>query len=166
MSIKTIKWGVGAFACVAILASAACTKDNSSPTGPSTSTPAPAPVVPGTARVVIAVNPNPVAFSGQPVTDAGGCAGVPNTWFYSQNLTESNGVAVTFTSRIDKFDERVVNSLTNQNFAVPAMGTLALQSRWCSSQAVAHTAQSSFSGTDANGHTVNIDGPVVNLKSP
>jgi len=32
-----------------------------------------------------------------------------------------------------------------------------------SSERVAHTAQSSFSGTDANGHTITVDGPVVDL---
>ena len=169
MSIKTIKWGVETFVCVAILASAACSNGTSSPTGPSTPTPAattaPTPTV-LTARVDVTINPNPVAFSGQPITDAASCAGSPNTWFYSQNFKESGGVAVTVTSRIDKFDERIVNTVTNLSLAIPAMGAMTIQSRWCSSAAVSHTAQSSFSGIDANGHPITVDGPVVNLKSP
>ena len=165
MSIRTIKFGIQLFVCVAIVATAACGTSSSS-TAPSTTAVVSTPATPGTANVQITINPNPVGFSGVAITDSPGCAGSPNTWFYSQNLAESNGVSVIFTGRIDKFDQRVVNTLTNQNFAVPAMGALALQSRWCSSAAVAHTAQSSFTGIDANGHTVSVDGPVVNLKSP
>jgi hypothetical protein len=164
MSIKTIKLGMEILVGVAIVATAAC---SGTPSSPSTSTPVVVtPVTPGTASVKITINPNPVGFSGVAITDSAGCAGSPNTWFYQQNLTESNGVSVVFTKRIDQFDQRVVNTLTNQNVAVPAMGALAIQSRWCSSAAVAHTAQSSFTGIDANGHAVTVDGPVVNLKSP
>ena len=114
----------------------------------------------------VTITPNPVAFSGLPITDSAGCAGSANTWFYKQTLNESGGAAVTFTSRVDRFDQRIVNTLSNLALAVPAMGSLTLSSRWCSSAAVAHTAQSSFSGTDANGNAVTIDGPVVNLQSP
>ena len=167
MSIKTITCVSGTFVCVAILASAACT-NGTTPTAPSPSTPpvaAPAPA-PATASVQITITPNPVAFSGQPITDAASCAGSKNTWFYQQNFKENGGVTVTLTSRIDKFDERVVNTATNLNLVIPAMGAMTLQSRWCSAQAVAHTAQSSFAGTDANGHAITVDGPVVSLKSP
>ncbi len=163
MSITTI--AIRTFACAALLASAACSGNVSSPTAPSTVTAAPVPVA-GTASVQVTITPNPVEFSGQPITDAAGCAGSKNTWFYEQALRESGGVALTVTSRIDKFDDRIVNNVTGLNLAIPAMGALTLQSRWCSSQAVAHTAQSSFTGTDANGHTITADGPVVNLKSP
>jgi hypothetical protein len=116
--------------------------------------------------VQVTATPNPVPFSGQPITDAASCAGSRNTWFYQQNLKEDGGAGVTFTSRIDKFDQRVVNTVTNLSLAIPAMGAMTIPSRWCSAQAVAHTAQSSFSGTDANGHTITVDGPVVELKSP
>jgi hypothetical protein len=170
MSIRTLKFGLETFVCVAVAASMACSSSSSPTTAPSTTTAAPVvtptPAVPATASVEITINPNPVGFSGVAITDSPGCAGSPNTWFYQQNLAESNGVSIIFTTRIDKFDQRVVNTLTNQNIAVPAKGALAIQSRWCSSAAVAHTAQSSFTGIDANGHTMTVDGPVVNLKSP
>jgi hypothetical protein len=116
--------------------------------------------------VEVTINPNPVPFSGQPITDAAGCAGSKNTWFYEQVARETGGAAVTFTSRIDKFDGRVVNNTTNLSLVVPANGSLTIKSRWCSSQAVAHTAQTSFSGTDANGHSITVDAPTVNLQSP
>jgi hypothetical protein len=171
MSTKTIRWGIGTCVCVAILAIAACSNGPTAPTAPTTTTAAatptpPPPPVPATASVQIAITPNPVPFSGQPITDAASCAKSPNTWFYQQNFKESGGVTVTFTSRTDKFDQRIVNSAESVSLVIPALGAMTLNSRWCSSERVAHTAQSSFSGTDANGHAVTIDGPVVNLQSP
>jgi len=179
MSID-IKWGVKAAAVVAILVSAACSTSSTSPSSPSTSasttttvstpaptptpTPAPAPVV-ATAKVLVTVNPNPVTFSGVPITDSPGCAGSPNTWFYNQVLTETGGAAVTFTSRVDSFDQRIVNNVTNLNLIVPAMGSVKVSSRWCSGSDVSHTAQSSFTGLDANGHIIKVDGPVVQMRS-
>jgi hypothetical protein len=116
--------------------------------------------------VAVTITPSPVPYSGLPITDSAGCAGSPNTWFYTQTLTESGGLAVTFTSRIDSFDQRVVNTSTNLSLVVPAKGSLAIASRWCSSAAVSHTAQTSFTGTDSSGKAITIDGPVVNLRSP
>ncbi len=113
----------------------------------------------------ITVTPNPVTFSGVPITDSPGCAGSPNTWFYSQDLKETGGSAVTFTSRVDSFDQRVVNNVTNLNLTVPALGGVSVSSRWCSASDVSHTAQSTFTGTDAAGHVIKVDGPVVNMRS-
>ena len=50
------------------------------------------------------ISPNPVPFSGQPITDIATCATRPNTWFYDQILKETGGVAVTVTRRVDTFD--------------------------------------------------------------
>jgi hypothetical protein len=172
MSRRWIKCLLASAGCAAVLAVAACSgiSKTSSPTAPSETVttpaaPAQAPA-PATGKIEVLVNPNPVPFSGRPITDAAGCAGSKNTWFYEQVLKETGGAAVTFTSRIDKFDQRVVNNVTNANLVVPANGSLTIQSRWCSAQGVAHTAQTTFSGTDANGHTVSADGPVANLRSP
>ena len=41
--------------------------------------------------------------------------------------------------------------------------TTTIRTRWCSVSASAHTAQSNFSGTDANGKAWSITGPVVRL---
>src|SRR5688572_5420932 len=76
------------------LAGASCGEKNS-PTAPSDTgsggntgglTPSPS-----TASVQITINPNPVPFSGSPITDAPSCAGYANTWFYDQVLTEFAG---------------------------------------------------------------------------
>jgi hypothetical protein len=168
MSPTWIKRSLAAVGCVAVLSVAACESTKSSPTGPTetvTTTIPPAPA-PATGSLQVTVTPNPVPFSGQPITDAASCAGSKNTWFYQQILKETGGAAVTITGRIDKFDQRVVNTVNNLSMAVPANGSLTVQSRWCSAQAVAHTAQTTFTGTDANGHTVNVDGAMANLRSP
>jgi hypothetical protein len=170
-----------ALLCVAALISASCSSSDSSPTEPSSSTPspsnspapapapAPAPTPapgPTVGSVSIEIEPNPVPFSGQPITDSAGCAGSKNTWFYDQKLIESGGVDVVFTQRIDKFDGRVVNTLSGQNIQVKANTQTRIKSRWCSSNAVFHTAQTTFSGSDAKGNPITVEGPVANMQSP
>ena len=82
---------------IAIVA-ASCSKG--SPTSPSGGAELPN----ATGSVKVSINPNPVPFSGVPVTDTPGCATLPNTWFYDQVFTETAGNAVTLTSRTDFFD--------------------------------------------------------------
>lgn len=153
--------------CGAALICVTC-KDAESPTGPtSTPPPATAPLPPSTGSVKVEVQPNPVPFSGQPVTDAGpGCNNVKNTWFYDQVFTESGGSEVTFTNRTDTFDGFVVNELSGLKIVVQANGTLTLHTRWCSGNPTDHTARSSFTGTDASGKVVTVTGPAVKLMKP
>jgi hypothetical protein len=165
---------------VAAVLSAMC-NSSTSPTAPSpTSTPppvAPAPSPPpqppspppapsGPARLEITVNPNPVPFSGQPITDAAGCAGVRNTWFYDQVIRESGGAEVTLTNRVDAFDGRPVNDLNGLTIVVPANGSVTVRTRWCSSAATEHSAQTTFSGRDAGGNATQATSPLVRLLAP
>jgi hypothetical protein len=123
----------------------------------------PAPVgAKGTVQVT--VSPNPVPFSGQPITDIASCATRPNTWFYDQVLKETGGAAVTVTRRVDTFDG-AAGSATNPNLRIAANGTTSVRTRWCSVSASAHTAQSTFSGTDANGNSWTVTGPLVRLSA-
>jgi hypothetical protein len=46
---------------------------------------------------------------------------------------------------------------------IAANGSATIRTRWCSVSAAAHTAQSHFNGTDANGKAWSITGPVVRL---
>jgi hypothetical protein len=150
--------------CGAALISAMCSE--SSPTGPTSTTPPATTLPPTNGSVRVEVVPNPVPFSGQPITDAAGCAGSTNTWFYEQVFTESGGSDVTFRSRIDTFDGFTVNELSGLTLVVPANGTLTLRSRWCSATANEHTARSSFTGQDARGNLVTVTGPAVRLLKP
>jgi hypothetical protein len=132
-------------------------------------TPAPTPAQPpvppsGTGAMQVTVSPNPVPFSGQPITDIASCANRPNTWFYDQVLRETGGVAVTVTRRVDTFDG-AAGSATNPNLRIAANGSTTVRTRWCSVSSSAHTAQSSFSGTDANGRTWSVTGAVVRLNA-
>jgi hypothetical protein len=147
---------------IAILA-ASCSK-NGSPTSPSGGGDPTLPNATGSVRVNI--NPNPVPFSGTPVTDTPGCATLPNTWFYDQVFTESSGAAVTLTSRIDYFDGFSVNNIQGIAIDIPARGTTALKARWCSGNATNHTAQSTFSGIDSRGNPVVVNTPVIKLMKP
>ena len=144
---------------IAILV-ASCSK-NGSPTSPSD------PSLPNaTGSVRVNINPNPVPFSGVPVTDTPGCATLPNTWYYDQVFTESAGAAVTLTSRIDFFDGFSVNNIQGISIDIPAKGTTALKARWCSGNATGHTAQSTFSGVDSRGNAVVVNTPVIKLMAP
>ena len=146
---------------IAILA-ASCSK-NGSPTSPSGGDPT---LPNATGSVRVSINPNPVPFSGVPVTDTPGCATLPNTWYYDQVFTESSGAAVTLTSRIDYFDGFSVNNIQGIAINIPAGGTAALKARWCSGNATNHTAQSTFSGVDSRGAPVVVNTPVIKLMKP
>ena len=154
---------VGAFAC----------SKADSPTGPTpvAQTPSPTPTQPGPApqavgAVQITVNPNPVPHSGAAITDAAGCVGVKYTWFYDQVFRETGGAAVTFTNRIDLFDDRETNNVGNLSVVVGAGGSNSIRSRWCSSNKAAHSAQTRWSGTDAAGRSITVLGPKVILAAP
>lgn len=134
-----------------------------SPTPAPTPTPTPTPP-PSTAtgRVEVTVTPNPVPFSGQPITDVASCRDRPNTWFYEQTLREVGGAAVTVTERVDSFDG-AVTTRSNPSLRIAANGSTTIRTRWCSSSPAAHTAQTNFSGTDANGRSWSVTGPTVRL---
>jgi hypothetical protein len=109
------------------------------------------------------IRPSPVPFSGQAITDVASCAGSANTWFYDQVFTETGGSAVHFTTRTDAFDGRTTTNNGATDITVPARGTTTIHSRWCSTSAASHTAQSTFNGTDAAGHAMTATGGQVHL---
>src|SRR6266550_4339818 len=135
-----------------------------SPAPTPSQTPAPPAAVSAAGAVQVTVSPNPVPFSGQPITDIASCATRPNTWFYDQVMKETGGVAVTVTRRVDTFDG-AAGSATNPNLKIAANGSTTIRTRWCSVSSSAHTAQSSFSGTDANGKAWTVTGPLVRLNA-
>ena len=143
-------------------------RSNNSGTPAPAPTPTPTPTPPssgsGAGAVQVTVSPNPVPFSGQPITDIATCATRPNTWFYDQILKETGGVAVTVSRRVDTFDG-AAGAATNPNLRIAANGSTTIRTRWCSVSAAAHTAQSSFSGTDANGKAWSVTGPLVRLNA-
>lgn len=109
------------------------------------------------------VRPNPVPFSGQPITDVATCAGSKNTWFYEHEIQETAGVAVTFTTETHRFDGAIASNRTGLNISVPARGSVKMNRRWCSSSPSGHTTQTTMTGTDANGNAVTLTGPDTTL---
>src|SRR5262245_44911792 len=146
-----------AFVVIAV-AVASCGKGSpTSPSGGDVQLPNP------TGSVRVSINPNPVPFSGVPVTDTPGCATLPNTWYYDQVFTETAGNAVTLTARTDFFDGFSVNIINGIAIDIPARGTTTLKARWCSGNKENHTAQSTFSGVDSLGNQVIVNTPVIKL---
>lgn len=163
---------LGRFVCVCgvALVTAMC-GPNESPTGPTPPVvnlppaPPPPPVV-TSGRVEVSIVPSPVPFSGQPITNVTSCANSRNTWFYDQVLRETGGSQVTFTQRVDRFDGQTANNLNGLSIVVPANGSITISSRWCSTTAAEHTAESTFSGTDARGNSLTASGGIVRLMRP
>src|SRR5687767_12054852 len=128
---------------------------------PPTNNPAPSP----TGALAVQINPNPVPHSGARIPDAPGCANVQFTWFYDQVIRETGGSTVTLTNRIDLFDDRETNNRA-VNIVISANGSTSVPTRWCSSNRAAHSAQTRWSGTDAQGRSVTVLGPRVTLNAP
>jgi len=139
-----------------------CSSNGAMPTSPSTGAPS-SPASASFASVQVSVNPNPVPFSGAPITDAPECKGYAFTWFYDTVLQETGGNSVTFTSRVDNFDGKLANNLTGLNIVLGPHDTVTLRTRWCSGASTSHTAQSIFGGVDANGTAVTASGHVAQL---
>jgi hypothetical protein len=152
-------WSV-AWLCLPAVISSAC---GNSLTAPSENG---SPPPPNRGSVHVSVNPNPVPYSGAPVTDTPECSDLKHTWFYDQIFEETAGVAVTFTGRVDSFDGFVVNDLSGLSIVVPARGALTLHARWCSGNPINHTALSTFTGVDERGGVVSVTTPTIHLQKP
>ena len=102
-------------------------------------------------------------YSGEKITDVSGCASSPHTWFYDQILTETGGSTVTFTKRVDLFDNSKVNDRSDLNVVVPANSSTTVRTRWCSSANQRHSAESTFTGKDAAGNEITASAGVIQL---
>lgn len=145
--------------CLPAVISSACGK---SLTGPENGSEPP----PDRGSVRVSINPNPVPYSGVPVTDTPDCANLPHTWYYDQIFEETAGVGVTLTARVDSFDGFVVNDLSGLGITIQPGGKLSLHARWCSGNPIDHTALSTFTGTDDRGGAVSITTPIIQLRKP
>jgi hypothetical protein len=163
-------WSI-VFACAAVLITAACGSIEPSPTAPSPTSPAAAPssgpatsTAPG--KLEVTVNPNPVPWSGQPITDSAGCANVPNTWFYDQVLRNSGGNTINVSDRTDYFNDREVSKRTALGIVLEPGATTSIRTRWCSSASGAQSAQTNWGATDVKtGAVLTVNGPKLTLRS-
>ena len=157
------------FACVVALGGAACGSIEDSPTSPS-ETPAPSPSPGpspsnGPGRLEVTIDPNPVPWSGQPISGSG-CDNVPNTWFYTQVLRNAGGSTIVVSDRTNFFNGRETSKQTNVGITLERGASQSVTTRWCSSSPGPHTAQTNWGSTDlASGAVQNLNGPSVTLRA-
>jgi hypothetical protein len=150
------------------LLSVAC---GSTPAAPVPSTPAPATAA--TASFTVTFGENPVPFR------VAGCnAATPQGWYTTARLQETAGVAFTPSGLIQKLDGNI-NALLAESFnsrfgactgGAFTPGTIAASSAVCGSVGICTTGtfgtyQFQITGTDANGHAVTFDSPVLQLSA-
>jgi hypothetical protein len=114
------------------------------------------------AAVMMVASPNPVGWGSDLIIP--GCEAFPNQWDYDEAFTESTGIAVTLTRRINRVNGSVFNDITI-NLAIPAGGSGLNVATWCFSSDATRTISSEFRGTDADGNAMVFVGPDVVLLS-
>ncbi len=139
--------------------------------GSKSSPTAPAPAGPPTAALQVTYEQNPAPFQ------ASGCSfSTPSGWFTTARIQETAGVAVTVTALTQKLDGAAASFL-NESFnsrfgacggAAFTAGTIVASGAACGTVGACTTGtystyQFSIAGTDANGHAIAFDAPVLQL---
>jgi hypothetical protein len=124
-----------------------------------TPTPAPAPASGGTASFSVTVTPNPVPWSSEPVPNCD----LANRWHYDQVLRNTGSRRVTVSDRTDFFDGGRVSTRSALGIVLEPGAETAIRTRWCSANNTEHRAQTNWSGSDASGTRIDVNGPVVRL---
>jgi hypothetical protein len=144
-----------------------CQKSSTSPDAPAT----PSPATPRTSAFTVTFDENPVVFR------SSGCSfSTPQGWYTQARLQETGGAIFTPTTLTQKLDGNAVSFLT-ESFSsrfgacsgmaftpgmILANGAVCGTVGVCTASAFA-TYQFSVSGTDANGHALTLDSPVLQL---
>jgi hypothetical protein len=152
-----------------VLLLTACSKDSAPASTPSTPT-SPAPT-PATASFSVTFGQSPLPFR------SSGCSFLtPQGWYTEARIQERSGVSFTVASLTQKLDGNPAGNL-NESFGSRfgacsgssfTPGTIAASGMVCGTVGVCTTGsfnsyQFSITGTDANGHAVTIDSPVLQL---
>ena len=112
--------------------------------------------------VSIKIDPDPVPYSGRPITDVTSCRILAHTWFYTQVLHNNTGKRVTFTERENFFDGRFT-SKNGSTINLEPNGTVRIDTKWCSGYPTFHYAQTRYKGFDEDKNPVTLSGPWVRL---
>jgi len=148
-------------ALICVLLASACGSSSSST----------APSAPATASFAVTFDENPVAYR------TSGCSfSTPQGWFTTAHVQEKSGVAFTPATLTQKLDGAVSSALnetfdsrfgacSGQSFTP---GTIGANGATCGVVGICTTArfgtyQFSIAGTDANGHAMTIDSPMLQL---
>jgi hypothetical protein len=151
-----------------VLILTACSKDSTPASTPSTPTP---PATSATASFTVTFGQSPLPFR------TSGCSFLtPQGWYTEARIQERSGVSFTVASLTQKLDGSAAGNL-NESFgsrfgacsgSTFTPGTIAANGVVCGTVGICttgsfNTYQFSIAGTDANGHAVTIDSPVLQL---
>ncbi len=154
----------------AVVVHLACQKSSTSPTPPAAPAPTPAPT-PSTSSFTVTFDANPVAF-----TSTGCSFTSPQGWHTQARLQETGGVSFTPATLTQKLDGNAASILAesfNSRFGacsgmaftpgvILANGAVCGVVGVCTASSFT-TYQFSIAGTDANGHALTFDSPVLQL---
>ena len=163
--MKRMTWLLATIATALLLA--ACQKSSTSPSPPTSNPPPPA--TSNTSSFTVTFNENPVPFRST------GCSfSTPQGWYTQARVQETAGVAFTPSTLIQKLDGNVASFLAesfNSRFGACtgsafAPGTILANGAVCGVVGVCATStygnyQFSIAGTDANGHALTFDSPLL-----
>ena len=154
-------------AAITVLMLFGCQKSSTSPDAPAT----PSPATPRTSAFTVTFDENPVVFRST------GCSfSTPQGWYTQARLQETGGAIFTPTTLTQKLDGNAVSFLS-ESFSsrfgacsgsaftpgmILANGAVCGMVGVCTASSFA-TYQFSIAGTDANGHTLTFDSPVLQL---
>ena len=163
-----------------LLVTVAC-DDDDSPTAPTTQTPTPTPPAtptppppapptppPPAPTAVLTITPSTlqVPWSRTPATGYPSCtaAGRSNLWQWEVTITETAGVPVTLTRAVMTADgQPFTDDQISPPQSIPARGSVTRRPFQCWTSSSGHTAQLTYSGTDANGRAVSVTSPTITL---
>jgi hypothetical protein len=130
------------------------------PPAPTPPPPAPTPPPAGPGKLAIEVSPNPVPYSGAPVS---GCSSAsPHTWTYNQVLRNVGGTAFTLTRRANYFDGSKISE-PSVSITIQPGQSHTQPTAWCSSQNIEHTTRTDWFGEDTQKNKVDLTGPTIRL---
>ena len=158
---------IGAALLAAVVPVSACAKSSPSPTGPSN----PAPSTPTSSALTITFDENPVPFRND------GCSfSTPQGWYTAARVRETAGITFTPTTLTQKLNGTAADSLAESfgsrfgacSGSAFTPGAIAANGAACGMVGVCTTSayttyQLTLAGTDANGHALSFDSPVLQL---
>jgi len=150
---------------IVLICAAGCGKSTTAPT----TSPAPS-----TAALTATFDDNPVSYK------TAGCSfSTPQGWYTNVKVQETNGIAVTVTSLTQKLDGGPAVGILDESFnsrfgacsgdsfqssMIPARGSVCAVVGVCTTGTYG-TYQFTIAGSDANGHSITFDSPVLRFSA-
>jgi hypothetical protein len=112
--------------------------------------------------LAIEVTPNPVPWSDTPIDGCG--SDRPNRWVWDQILRNTGGTRITLTERVNFFNGDQVSRPTGFSISIEPGASHTQTTRWCSALDGDHTFRTDWSGSDASGNRISLNGPTVTMR--